>query len=564
MDTPCPANIQEFLTFLPARPELRLNATSETEVYTALDIAPPEDRPIYCRLYPELIPKLRSFLGGLVHDQGVGGVSCRSMQRDLQRMRRMSFRTDSGAEVSLYGSLAISAVEPVVQTIAEVAGFTGCISVMYEPVCSQRGNFDIAVEQEWLDDGLVRRERVLVCSDEDKAYLVLLEKAEDLSRPLRLDVTKKQTGAKAMAVKLALHMVAAKAEYGFFFAGYIAIAAQLVRSPNPSRPGRILLLSPVFKLQSETLPYPNPLTQFQAKIPAEPFLAILVAMLCVNLLSTGHTVESPPDLLLEAMPDEDDESNSKEYTDVWEEAGQGSIPSLSLRVATNAMILQHPCLRSDDIHRIYADRDTLLDGQSILAARTKDSSLPPSQQSFMHLCRCAPRIPSIDVDAVTLVERVGANRWSSVWRCRVNDEEKLHIMKFVSEVHSNMVLRELYMYEVALKDCSLVPMCYGIFQRPVGGWFGFLLEDVGDNLEEIYGMSWGDVKRGVSAMQWKRLIDSVEKLHCLSVRHGDLEPRNVALTTEGFKFFDFGRSEMHCCQRDEWGVARSIRRVMKT
>ncbi|KAK0460614.1 uncharacterized protein EV420DRAFT_1533168 [Desarmillaria tabescens] len=64
-------------------------------------------------------------------------------------------------------------------------------------------------------------------------------------------------------------------------------------------------------------------------------------------------------------------------------------------------------------------------------------------------------------------------------------------------------------------------------------------------------MSWGDVKRGVTAMQWKGFVDSVEKLHSLGVKHGDIEPRNVALTTEGFRFFDFGWSEMHCCQRDE-------------
>lgn len=65
---------------------------------------------------------------------------------------------------------------------------------------------------------------------------------------------------------------------------------------------------------------------------------------------------------------------------------------------------------------------------------------------------------------------------------------------------------------------------------------GFLLEDVGDNLEKIYGPEWSGVKRGMSAMQWNKLIKSVKKLHSLGVEHGDLEPRNVAQTTEGFKF----------------------------
>ncbi|PBK63954.1 hypothetical protein ARMSODRAFT_522267 [Armillaria solidipes] len=234
-----------------------------------------------------------------------------------------------------------------------------------------------------------------------------------------------------MAAKLALQMVAAKAEYGIFFAGYISIAAQLVRSADSSRPGRILLLSLVFKLQSESLPYYScPLTQFQANIPTEPFLAILVAMLA-NLLP-GRSVWRPPtDLLLE-VPDGDEEedgSDREEYTD--SDAGdEDDIPRLSLQVATNAMSLQHPFLRSRDINRISVDHNTLLDGQNILAASTEHSGL--HRQSFVHLCRSAPHVPSINVDSVTLVEPIQQSRWSGVWRCRINDEEKMPIMKFVS------------------------------------------------------------------------------------------------------------------------------------
>ncbi len=56
----------------------------------------------------------------------------------------------------------------------------------------------------------------------------------------------------------------------------------------------------------------------------------------------------------------------------------------------------------------------------------------------------------------------------------------------------------------------------------------------------------------------QKLIDSVIELHSLGVLHGDLEPRNVALTAEGFKFFDFGQSEMHHCQRDECYELRDL------
>ncbi len=120
----------------------------------------------------------------------------------------------------------------------------------------------------------------------------------------------------------------------------------------------------------------------------------------------------------------------------------------------------------------------------------------------MNLCRYAPRIPFTNVDTVALVDEIAVSRWSSVWRCRVEGDDKLRIMKLVLTLHSAMVLRELYIYEVALKDCSLVPVCYGVLQRPTGGWLGFLLEDVGDTLEETYGMSWHDVKRGVSVTEW--------------------------------------------------------------
>ncbi|KAF8972294.1 hypothetical protein BDZ97DRAFT_1784074, partial [Flammula alnicola] len=84
---------------------------------------------------------------------------------------------------------------------------------------------------------------------------------------------------------------------------------------------------------------------------------------------------------------------------------------------------------------------------------------------------------------------------------------------------------------------------------PVAGWFGLLLEHVGDSLEDVYGSDWSYVKMDMSATEWKKLIDSVKKLHSLGVMHFDLEPRNVAQTAEGFKFFDFGRSEMHRCRR---------------
>ncbi|KAK0447174.1 hypothetical protein EV421DRAFT_1901297 [Armillaria borealis] len=362
MNTPHPANIQEFLTFLPARPRLDLDTTlrpTSTEVYTAQDVAPAEDHPIYCLPDITILPRLMEFLTGLVNSLDIGDVSCQSMQRDLEAMSDVSFQAK--CDVSRYGGHVTLAITPVVRVIASASGIPGHYSVEHLYVVDgnwyQRGDYNVTVARKWVEDEEIQWESILVCSEKDEVYSVLLSKAEELSRPFSPDATKKQAGARAMAAKLALQMVAAKAEYGILFAGYIAIAAQLVRSADSSRPGRILLLSPVFKLQSESLPYYScPLTQFQANIPTEPFLAILVAMLCANPLP-GRSVWRPPtDLLLE-VPDgdkEEDGSDKEECTD--SDAGdEVDIPRLSLQVATNAMTLQHQFLRSRDINRISVD-----------------------------------------------------------------------------------------------------------------------------------------------------------------------------------------------------------------
>ncbi len=51
----------------------------------------------------------------------------------------------------------------------------------------------------------------------------------------------------------------------------------------------------------------------------------------------------------------------------------------------------------------------------------------------------------------------------------------------------------------------------------------------------------------------QRSVQSVKQLHSLGIFHGDLEPQNVAETLVGFKFFDFGRSELHHCQQGQCG-----------
>ncbi|KAK0229978.1 hypothetical protein EDD85DRAFT_126609 [Armillaria nabsnona] len=561
--------MQELLTFLPERPVLHPLAKylTSTEIYTALDIVPPADRFISCQIHPDLLPNLKDFIGGIVNDLELGGVSCQPMQTLLNSMARIPLQNEDN--VSEYGGLATRALEPVVQAIGAAAGLAGPIGVQHDAVDdilhSLTGGFNlVVVQQSETKTGRKSWLPIQVCSDEDKVYSVLLSEAETLSRLFVLDATKKQTGAKAMVVKLALQMATAGAEFGLFFAGYIAIAAQLASSTNPTCPGLLLLLSPVFKLQNEALPLPRgviELTPFQANIQPEPFLAILAAMLCANLIP-GRSVKRPPAAVSETLrlpildADEAEEDNSSVGGNEENAGGDGAepsgIPPCSIQVITNAMILRHPWLNCSDIRRISVIGHP---GLRLFSNSQKNStplmkSPSPSPIHPRNLLR-APCIPSTTVNTVTLVERIRASRWSSIYTCRVGGDDKLFIMKLVSELHSVMVLRELYMYEVALKDCSLVPRFYGMFQRPAGGWFTFLLENVGDSLEEVYGSDWSDVKRAVSATEWEKLIDSVKKLHSLGVVHGDFEPRNVAQTTDGFKFIDFGRSEMHRCQQDE-------------
>ncbi|PBK86523.1 hypothetical protein ARMGADRAFT_1169003 [Armillaria gallica] len=170
---------------------------------------------------------------------------------------------------------------------------------------------------------------------------------------------------------------------------------------------------------------------------------------------------------------------------------------------------------------------------------------------LLQLCRRAPHIRTKTPETVTLLNQIQASRWSTVWTCRAEGRDEPFVIKLVPEARSDMIWREFYMYEVVLKECSLVPRFYGMFQRPAGGWFAFCLEDVGDNLEKLYGLDWSEVKMFMPKIQWRQLVQSAKQLHSLGILHGDLEPRNVTETSEGFKFFDFGRSELHNCQQGQ-------------
>ncbi|PBK80839.1 hypothetical protein ARMGADRAFT_820551 [Armillaria gallica] len=149
------------------------------------------------------------------------------MQVALNHMKVVAF--ESTGDVSEYGDYAIAAIEPIVEAIAEAAGFADTISVRRRAVPeSTESDFSLLVQREVeTEAGHAKWVPIQICSDNDIAYPVLLSKAEELSQSFGLDTNQKQRGAKAMVVKLVLQMIAANAEYGLFFAGFIAIAAQL-------------------------------------------------------------------------------------------------------------------------------------------------------------------------------------------------------------------------------------------------------------------------------------------------------------------------------------------------
>ncbi len=175
------------------------------------------------------------------------------------------------------------------------------------------------------------------------------------------------------------------------------------------------------------------------------------------------------------------------------------------------MILHHPFLRSSDIHRISLCQHTSsTDPRKVPTASTgkhdlmmKDLPLSLLQHRLLlQLHRRAPHIPMKTPEIVTLLNQIQASRWSTVWTCRAEGREESFVIKLVPEAHSDMIWQEFYMYEVVLKECSLVPRFHGMFQRPAGGWFAFCLEDVGDNLEKTYGLDWSEVKMTMPRIQW--------------------------------------------------------------
>ncbi len=125
-------------------------------------------------------------------------------------------------------------MEPVAEAATDAAGLRGQVqSVPHAcqgPLVVTEGSPLVGQ-----NDGV---ERVPVCSDEDRAILILLSKADDLSRTIHLDATRMQEDARPwrprfVFVEYSMYVPCRHFNDHFtrraraFFGGFIAIAAQL-------------------------------------------------------------------------------------------------------------------------------------------------------------------------------------------------------------------------------------------------------------------------------------------------------------------------------------------------
>lgn len=163
--------------------------------------------------------------------------------------------------------------------------------------------------------------------------------------------------------------------------------------------------------------------------------------------------------------------------------------------------MEQPYFRSSDVHRISLR--TIPPSENTPNSSPLTGTYPLSlSRALLQLCRRSPHVPSTKPVIMVLTSVIQNSESSTVWRGHAEGHEPPFIVKLISQSYSEMTWQEFYMYEIFLEECPLVPKFYGMYQRPIGGWFGFCVEDVGDNIEELYGSDSSDVKRSMPRMQW--------------------------------------------------------------
>ncbi len=133
------------------------------------------------------------------------------------------------------------------------------------------------------------------------------------------------------------------------------------------------------------------------------------------------------------------------------------------------------------------------------ASRRKTSRCPCCYTG--HYCSFVVTHPIFQRKPLTL-QHFQARFRPAVSTCRTEGREESFVIKLVPEAYSDMIWREFYMYEMVLKGMFPRSQASRDVPRPVGGWFAFCLEDVGDNLEKTYGLDWSEVKMTMPRIQW--------------------------------------------------------------
>lgn len=148
-----------------------------------------------------------------------------------------------------------------------------------------------------------------------------------------------------------------------------------------------------------------------------------------------------------------------------------------------------------------------------------------------------------NIDEMNLKALGKSGSYGSVYYDTINDNVvKISTSESTNEslIHEMMILR---MINIANPD--LVVTIKGICFN--SGKFSLVLESLSYSLQDIFKV-YRDVNISLKASFFKdiffRLLDNIDKLHCMGILHRDLKPNNIMLTPSGhLKIIDFGICE---------------------
>jgi len=173
--------------------------------------------------------------------------------------------------------------------------------------------------------------------------------------------------------------------------------------------------------------------------------------------------------------------------------------------------------------------------------------VPPPTQNFLKSpfieVSDAPFVllahPPTVLSCITLYERIGRGRTSSVWRADINSGVHMHyVAKMISAREIASIVRETLFYQNVFPQSALapfVPKYYGTYASCDGAWYVIILEDVGTPVEDVNDFFSEEDEPVVRDLEHTFLAAGVE--------HRDIRPANVLRAADGrLRLIDFGYS----------------------